>query len=688
MKSLLSLLLIFITTFSLWAQEFEREFGDVLLGDLKMVTSEKYPDASAVVLFDRGESVFVKSDESHLRKQYSGFYNRETVDTRYAKVSMDYVIRFTRTRRILILDEEGEDYKKIKIPLFRNDFIQEHLISIEATTYSNKEDVLLSWDMDDKEFKEKQIDQQQIERTYTCPRAKAGRIVEYRYVIESPFMERLPDWSFQDRVPTIYSEYQVSMIPFYEYVFLAQGLDKFDVERTEKQDIDRSWGNATEVFGKNIEEGGQFQDIKYTYGMRDIPAFEDEAYITSINDYRVKMDFQLARENFPHGGSRQIMTTWPELSKEMLADPKFGKYLKNAQKLAKKKYDFVKLFSGTDALTRAEKVIYRVRKDFSWNGEFEKRSTMSAKDFMEKRKGNSAELNLFLLACLKEAGVKAKPVLISTRNHGRFKTEYPFEHLFNNVIIHVDTEDPFLADATSRQLAFDLIPSQCLNDKGFVVNPEEVSWIPLDADTIAHTIHDITIRPDVATSSAQVSASISSLDYAAFHKKQLYENDTAKIKQEICSSLTEVNRIKTSNYDRIDRPYSIGFEGKLALRKDQETFELDPFIGLAMTENLLQQKYRDYPVDLVYAKANDYRVRVEVPQGYEVATLPETYSIDNSLASISLSAVQEGSVVEITGSYSFKKAVYESKEYAKLRAYMNKVVEHFNRPLVLVPAQN
>ena len=53
-----------------------------------------------------------------------------------------------------------------------------------------------------------------------------------------------------------------------------------------------------------------YQDIVYKFGMKNIPAFGDEEFITSINDYVIKLDFQLSKIHTLDGRNIDIITTW------------------------------------------------------------------------------------------------------------------------------------------------------------------------------------------------------------------------------------------------------------------------------------------------------------------------------------------------------------------------------------------
>ena len=85
--------------------------------------------------------------------------------------------------------------------------------------------------------------------------------------------------------------------------------------------------------------------------MTDMPAFRDEEYITSINDYIIKLDFQLCKIYYLNGGTKDIITTWPLLIDELIRDE-----ILNKDSLQKKSPE-----------EKYEYVMNLVKRNFSWD---------------------------------------------------------------------------------------------------------------------------------------------------------------------------------------------------------------------------------------------------------------------------------------------------------------------------------
>ncbi len=658
MKSRLLIILFFITH-QLFSQEFSREFGRISQNEIDLKSDEKDPEAGAVILFDMGESIFFDTESG-------------------------YDIRFTRTKRMKIFDQTAIENAEVSIPFYVDGYGKTETIkSIEAFTYNIEEGRLIKKALDQSTIFEERISERWREKKFVFPDVREGSIFEFKYVLETPFHFNLPDWTFQDKIPTIYSQYRVRMIPFYEYVFLVQGISRFDYQKSEVAKEKRTWGSVIKDHGRNVGSGVEFQDYVHTYALKNIPAFKDESYITSINDYIIKMDFQLAKFHSPTGGSNNIISTWPELNKALLKHEKFGKYLKSCNRFVKKVFEADINLEGKTEKEKSEIIVDYVKSNFSWNGFNSKYTSKSAKEFFTQKTGNSADINLFLTALFDYAGFEAHPLILSTRNHGKIKTDYPFDHFFNYTVTFVNSKQPFLADGTENYLSYNRIPPRCINEKGLLVKDDDVNWFGLNNNVVSWENRQININVDAENLNSKITATFYTTEYVAYYYKQKYRNDTTAIKNFLLNSnINKINRIETFNYDNTNRPYIISFEGKAEIEKIGSNLIISPFLNLAITENRLTQKTRSYPVDFMYSNAEQFNITIDVPSGYKITNLPESYSMNNDLAEIKLDYQNRESILEINARYTFKKSIYQTNEYARIRFYFDTIVKKFNEQIV------
>jgi hypothetical protein len=99
---------------------------------------------------------------------------------------------------------------------------------------------------------------------------------------------------------------------------------------------------------------------------------------------------------------------------------------------------------------------------------------------LETKTGNAAEINLFLVMMLREAGIKADPLTISTVSNGFINIASPNVSNMNFVIAAVQTKDGFhLYDATSKQSSIDQLPPRDWNQFGILMNKDKVQQLSM-----------------------------------------------------------------------------------------------------------------------------------------------------------------------------------------------------------------
>ncbi|WP_010662391.1 DUF3857 domain-containing protein [Marinilabilia salmonicolor] len=660
MKHYLFIFFLVITQLT-GAQNFSRKFCEISDAEMNLTRYDKAPDAGAVVLYDKGESCFI--DEHY-----------------------DYNIRFTRTKRIKIFDKSELNQAEISIPFYVDGQGKTETVeSIEAYTYNKVNGKIIRTPVKESDIFEERINEWWRRKKFVFPDVQEGSVLEMRYVVESPFLFNLPDWNFQDKIPTIFSQYEVRIIPFYEYVFNLQGAGSFDMQTSRVSSEKRIWGDLTEHLGGTTGNGVEYNENIHTFCMRNVPAFKDESFITSINDYIIKLDFQLSKVYYPSGGDNEIMTTWPKLNKALLDHDKFGKYIKRCSRFAKRTLKNSIDLEGQTETQKIKSLIQYVKDNYSWNSYNAKFASKSPADFVKQKSGNSAEINLFLLALFKAADIDAKPVILSTRKNGKIHVDYPFDKDFNYVVVMAGREKPILVDATNVFLPFFKIPVRCINETGLVVEKDEVNWVELKDPVLSSKKYQITIRPNPETLKAATRISSFYDGYEAMLIKDEFEDDSTSIRDFLLTKdISQIHAVRTRNYEKPEDPYLIFVEGEMDIEKIGDKIVFSPFLELAMNENKLRQKTRDYPVDLIYAREESFTVTILIPEGFEVEDLPDNLNISDDLADIQLNYREnEKKKILVAGKYILKKAVYSPNEYSKVKRHFSTIVRRFNDDIVI-----
>lgn len=281
-------------------ENYSREFGKVTQLEMVMKEYENDPDADAVMLYNQGEY------------SYSGDYDKG-----------QFFLRMKREVKIKILKQSGVQYANFEIPIFNGDSGWETVEGIEATTY-NIDHGFTQTKLEAKNIYEEKVNDRIRVKKIALSDVRPGSVIELSYTIVTPYFFNMRSWYFQQRIPVVFSNLRYKAIPYYEYVYILKGSNKLDILTSDV--------SSNEIRFRNLT----YKEMVYNFGMNDLPAFRDEEYISSIDDYMVNINFQLSKFHHPNGGQREIMTTWPAMCDEFLKDDYFGKYMRNVEKQASK----------------------------------------------------------------------------------------------------------------------------------------------------------------------------------------------------------------------------------------------------------------------------------------------------------------------------------------------------------------
>jgi len=624
------------------------EFGKYSAEEFEMKKYDRDPSAEAVVIYDIGQTYFVPLE--------SGF---EMV--------------FERKTKLKIFGKAGLKWAQFEIEYFNENQKMESVEGIKANTYNFENGIVRTTALNTKNIYEEKRSEHWMAKKFAMPDVKEGSVIEVRYKIRSPYFFNFRSWYFQKEIPVIYSEYKTKMVPFYEYSYILQGANKFDSFKTY---VDNGLSNQ---FGSIT-----YQDMVYEFIMNDLSAFKDEEFITSSNDYIIKLDFQLATVHQTNGTSQQYMTTWPKMIEDMLDEDSFGRYYKSSKKFGKSINDTMKISTRT-VKERSEIVERYVKSNFNWNGSESKMASKTLKEFLKDKTGNSADINLYLAGLLNAVGVEAFPVLLSTRDHGKIKYDYPFHHFFNYVVVVAKIEDKYVfMDATEPLAHFGELPTICLNDKGLVVNKEKPEWANFGSTTTSLIENNFTLKLSTNADSIIGAFRIISNGYDALTLRSKYLKDPNSLKKELTThSFTVTDSITTNNLYQIEKSFEVSFNAQVAVERVENKILISPFCETAISENPLKQVFRTYPIDMIYKKARHFTSSINIPDGYKSINNPAGLSVHNNQIDILYKVEEIDKTIKVDAYYNFKKDVYDPSEYTYIKGYFNKIVDKFNEKIIL-----
>jgi hypothetical protein len=631
------------------AQTDTHQFGKISAEEISLTSCNFDKDADAVVLFDVGKAWFDLTEG-------------------------EFELVYERTTRIKILKESGVNYANVEIPLYNYENIKEKIVELNASSWNMKDGKLMQTTLSKSNYYDVRENKYWMNCKIAMPDVLPGTILEYQYKIRSNYLMVFRDWEFQCGIPTLFSSFEARMVPFYEYMYLLQGNVK-SIDRKEfvSTGLERQIGQA------------RFKDMVYQFSTKNVPAFREVDFIASREDYISKIDFQLSKYTLLYGGSIEILTTWPKLIKDLLTDDSFGKYVKRAESQAKNIINLDSLALMDDA-GKINAVIETIKERYQWNGITSRYASGSVQDLLKKKTGTSGDLNLLGVGLLRASGLDAFPVIMSTRNNGKIKYNYPYSHFFNYSVIGVRSGGKiFLADGTDPLLASYKLPAKCINDKGLVVKDNEVTWLDLSQNDLSEvrTTFDIEVSPDGLESKSLVVTT--SNGYEAKRLKNKYGEDMKEILNDLRSKNYTVaeSDLRCLNYKSYKAPYILSFAASVENDYSGDKIFISPFMNQPITENPIKNVVRTIPVDFNYPYGNSFESVIRIPEGYTITYVPAEIELDNENISIYYSCVSDGNNISAKASYTFKKSVYPATLYSTLRVYHDTIIKALNDKVVI-----
>ena len=211
---------------------------------------------------------------------------------------------------------------------------------------------------------------------FTFPALEPGAIVEYSYRIVSDYIFAVPPWDFQTDEPTLWSEYRFDMPTQFSYVFSLNGILAQEL--------------AVNTQERGVSNSGASLNMRWA--VRDMAALRAEPMMTTLDDFRAGISFQLSGVNTPGFGREGVLNSWQSLTSELVGtDGPYKKAMSDVRERA------AAVLGATQAATSEEKIeaLYQFAQSAAQVEPGPGISpTRSALQVLRERKGTSAEINL------------------------------------------------------------------------------------------------------------------------------------------------------------------------------------------------------------------------------------------------------------------------------------------------------
>ncbi|MCX6286140.1 MAG: DUF3857 domain-containing protein [Bacteroidetes bacterium] len=648
------------------------KFGKIDIEDLKMTRCP----------FDSAADAMILSDVGSYRYEYSD--------------NKGFELLFERLLRIKIFTKNGFNEGNVEIEYWYSGSDYEKVESLKGRTYNLESGKIVETKLGDESVFDEVQDIHNKLKKVSFPAIREGSVIELKYTIRSPFIGNITDWYFQGDLPIRWSEYEVNIPEYYRFGKRATGYYPFVVNKVSSHPESINFqqtkysGNG---LGLDVHATTEHSSIDYEvytelYATQNVPALKDEPFANSLQNYSTKIRYELQSYKYPGGAIHEMTSSWDVIVKDLETDDDFGKQIRRSG-LVKNIVNEVnsKAQKPFDKMVEAHTYI---KTHFKWNGRNSLYPTDDLKKAFDDHAGNSADINLSLILLLRELGLDAVPVVLSTWNHGIILESMPTQRGLNYVIglVRIDSVE-YLLDATSSSLPYTMIPRRCLNGKGIVVSSGNIRWVPLLGSERDNDLLLANLKID-SIGAIQGRLEASKSGYSAVRSRENYfssgeEENSKLLKQKFKS--WDIDKITYENMDKLDQImkiiYSLGSTDICQVNGDM--IYMNVLAGMGQNSNPFNAEKRVYPVDFNCPLKDAYVFTYEIPAGYKIESLPEPvkFALPEQSASFKFVTAAKDNKIMVSSTLSITKTVFIISEYEFLRDFFARIVAKHAQQIVL-----
>ena len=642
------------------------KFGKVDSDDLEMKSYQPDPEAKAVVLFDKGISSFT--------------YNQAT----------GFNIQFERHKRIKILSKDGYSWANMEISLYKSGGEKEVIQKLNGFTFNLVDGDIVKTKLEkNSSFQEELNDHWNVTKI-AFPEVTEGSVIDVQYVISSPFTSQLRSWNFQDRIPVVWSEYITKIPEYFNYLKFTQGYEPF-VITDEFQEASSITLHYNERSGERaVQSRATVQTVNLSnhvthLAAANVPAFNDESFISRPEDYFLNIEYQLASIKWPNKVPEQILSDWHEVENRLLEHSNFGLEIKK-----RSLYRSLSETLGSQASTELEKAVAArqyILENVAWDGK-NRMLASDNNDLLKTKSGSSADINLFYTGLLKEMGVEAYPVIISTRNNGKVHPIHPLISKYNYTIVQVVADGKtYLTDLTDPFIPFGYLPERCLNERGRRIDKDNPGWVTINAPSISTQSYTVKMSlSDKGAISGTANRKVEGY-YALETKKSFRSEGEDQYKNKLAS---KIESWTVSDVEIIDEVDEVSFRESFKMElgssaNGADIIYLEPVPFLKVTENPFRQEARNYPIDYRFPTRNILMASIEIPDTYKVEELPQakTFALPDKGGLFTYNVSMSGHTISIYSRFDLTKSLYLPDEYLYLKAAYDEILNTHSQQIVL-----
>ncbi len=635
----------------------QSKFGNATMDELKMTTYEKDSTAEAVVLHK----------DVYLAYKYDN--------------NKGFLFEYTQREKIKILKPEGHRWADQHVRYYVKDrSTAEEIVGLSATAYNLENGKIVKTKMSKDNIFEEDMEGKWKQTKFTIPGAKVGSVIEYKYTISSPFFYELRDFVFQSSIPTDYVKCEAIIPEYWIYNVNFQGDVSLVSAKKEQENLSFS------IRDKYQTHDHRCTGDKYLYIGHDLPAIKNEPHLWTVDDYIATNTFELKATNFPGSFHKNFTTSWEEIDKDFKEMSGFGGNLKHSGWF---KNEITP--TPNPNLEQASEIRQLIANKVQWN-DTNAAYTSKLKNALEKGVGNSADMNFLLINALTAGGIDAFPVLLRTRKAGRLPYTHPSASAFNYMItgIQIDTM-LYYTDASDKFSGWNILPQKSMVQQARAIRGLRGDWVDLSTISTGTVFLQTAVQFKDSQAEMTVNEVRKGMDaYNARHTFATFDNEEKFIEKMQEKENCEIDNFEITGYSDIDDQFRVQYLKKTDLPLTGDHFYYTLPLANLYTENPFKAETRSFPINFDYLRAYIQALEIEIPDGYEVAELPNSERIileNNTLSYIYTIRVVNNKIL-VNTKYQLRELTFLTDQYDILKEFFAKMLLKNKEQIVFKKTEN
>jgi len=637
------LAMVFVCPASMRAQGFPPLSPD----DLKMTASSQAPGAAAIILYREVD----RDDNSQGTIHEDNYY------------------------RVKILTEEGRKYANREIPFIKGiddvTHIRARTIKPDGTTVEFDGNVIEKTLVKSRGLKV-------LAKTFALPAIAPGCVIEYSYTLDL-HRAYASHWILSEELFTRNARF--SLKPFKGGAVPVT--------------LHQNW--------KNLPPGVEPKmgpDHVVTMEASNIPAFQTEDFMPPANELKARVDFTYEvgkAENDPDVYWKQVATIRNGqlenfLRKHKAVDDGIGQIVSAGDAPE------VKLRKIYTRVQQIRNKSFELQKSEQEQKREKEKLDESVDDVWKRDYGSQWQLDWLFLALVRAAGFEAYGCWTSSRAEYFFSPKYMESGHLNEfaVLVKLDGKDMYFNPGA------DFAPFGMLNwsetgTAALRLSKDGGTWVvtslPKSSESRIEHVARLKLS-DAGTLEGTLKVTYTGLE-AMYHRQGVRNSDDVSRKKSLEERLknqipvaSEVELSSQPDWSSSDAPLVAEFKITIpdwASNAGKRTV-IPAGLFTAFEKHVFEHANRVHPIYVEYPYEKYDDVTIEVPQGWQISSVPPPKTEDGHIVTYSLKVDKDGTTLHMTRKLTWDFLLLDQKYYASLRSFFQTVRAGDDQQIVLQPA--